>query len=208
MPIVLAGTVLMGIVGFIGCGVSTWILFQKQVPLAVRTLRNTYIPAIEQSLLAPDEKKETLGQLEEFAADLERGKYENYQAGGVMTRLIRLPVLQWGELTAIESFIKKEFGEDAEVAIRDISRLRRAVELDKATSVDFEDVLKPAMVADDSTLGRRLNDQLTREMAQDVAGRAKLVADRSEIPQKGFPEAKIHVIIRRQIEAGIRSGSI
>ncbi len=208
MPIILAATLLMGIVGFIGCGVTTWLLFQKRVPLAIRTLRSTYIPEVEQSLLDPGEKKAAVAQLEEFTADLERGKYENWQAAGVMQRLVRLPVLQWGELSAIESFIEKEFGDDAGPAIRDLSRLRRAVELDKATSIDVEDVLKPALVIDDSPMGRRLNEKLTPDLAKDVAQRAKLVADRSDIPEKGFPDVKINVIIRRQIEAGLKEGSI
>lgn len=207
MPIILAATLLMGIVGFIGCGVSTWLLFQKRVPLAIRTLRATYIPEVEQSLLGPEEKRATVSQLEELTADLERGKYENWQAAGAMQRLIRVPVLQWGELTAIESLIRKEFGNDADAAVRDISRLRRAIELDKATSIDCEDVLKPAMVVDDSMLGRRLNVKLTREMIQDVVDRAKLVADRSDIPQQDFPDVKIDAIVRRQIEAGLTSGT-
>ncbi len=207
MPIVLAATLLMGIVGFIGCGVSTWLLFQKRVPLAIRTLRSTYIPEVQQSLLDPAEKKATLAQLEELAADLERGKYENWQAAGVMQRLVRLPVLQWGELSAIESFIRRGFGEDADAAVKNLSRLRRAVELNKATSIDFEDVLEPALVGDDSARRRRLSDELNREMVEDVAHRAKLVADRSEVPDQDFPEVKINVIIRRQIEAGLKEGS-
>ena len=208
MPIIMAATLLMGIIGFIGCGVTTWLLFQKRVPLAIRTLRSTYIPEVEQSLLEPDEKKATVAQLEEFVADLERGKYENWQAAGVMQRLVRLPVLQWGELSAIEAFVQKQFGEDAELAGRNLSRLRRAVELDKATSIDFEDVLRPALVADDSVLGRRLNEKLTRDLAEDVVQRAKLVADRSEVPQQDFPAVTIDVIVRRQIEAGLKSGSL
>ena len=206
MPIIMAATLLMGMVGFIGCGLSTWLLFQKRVPLAIRTLRATYIPEVEQSLLEPEEKKATIAQLEELTEELERGKYENWQAAGVMQRLIRLPVLQWGELSAIEAFIEKDLGDEAAAASRDLSRLRRAVELDKATSIDVEDVLKPAMVIDDSTLGRRLNEKLTVEMAKDVAQRAKLVADRSDIPQQDFPDVKINVILRRQIDAGLKEG--
>ncbi len=208
MPIIMAATLLMGMVGFIGCGVTTWLLFQKRVPLAIRTLRSTYIPEVEQSLLEPAEKKATVAQLEEFVLDLERGKYENWQAAGVMQRLVRLPVLQWGELSAIEAFVEKQFGDDAELSGRELSRLRRAVELDKATSIDFEDVLKPALVADDSVLGRRLNEKLTRELAADVVQRAKLVADRSDVPQQDFPAVTIDVIVRRQIEAGLETGSL
>ena len=116
-------------------------------------------------------------------------------------------MLQWGELSAIEAFIRREFGEDADESIKQLSRLRRAVELDKATSIDFEDVLKPALVIDDSPMGRRLSDELNRAAAEDVVQRAKLVADRSEIPNKDFAEVKISVIIRRQIEAGLKEGT-
>ncbi len=208
MPIVVATTLLLGILVFIGCGVATWVLFGKRTELAIRTLRSTYIPEVEQSLIQPDEKRAAVDQLEELALDLERGKYENWQAGGVMQRLVRLPVLQWGELSAIEAFIQKDFGDDSVDAITQLARLRRAVELDKATSVDFEDVLKPALVVDDSSLGRSLREKLTRAVAEDVVQRAKLVADRCGVPKQDFPDVKIDAMIRRQIEAGLREGSL
>ena len=41
LPALMAGSVILGIAGFICCGVSTWVLFQKRTELAVRTLRGT-----------------------------------------------------------------------------------------------------------------------------------------------------------------------
>jgi hypothetical protein len=208
MPIIVATTLLLGILMFIGCGLATWILFGKRTELAIRTLRSTYIPEVEQSLIQPDEKRAAVDQLEELALDLERGKYENWQAGGVMQRLVRLPVLQWGELSAIEAYVEKNFGDDAEAAIKQLARLRRAVELDKATSLDFQDVLKPALVLDESSQGPRLKEKLSRPAVEDVVRRAKLVSDRCGVPEKDFPDVKIDAMIRRQIEAGLREGSL
>ena len=168
MPIIMACTVLLGILSFIGCGLTTWLLFQKRGELAIQTVRITLIPEIEQSLLEPDQKQATIEQLKEFAADIERGKHENWQAAGVMQRLVRLPILQWGEFAVLDGYIEKNLGDDAQDAKRQLQRLRRAVELDQATAVDVEDILKPVVVRDESALGRRLTDQLTEESVRDV----------------------------------------
>ena len=211
IPLLMAGVVLSGIFFFIACGLSTWYLFTKRGELALKTLRQGYIPAVEQSLLAPDEKKEVVTQLNEFADDVERNKYEDWQAAGVMQRLVRLPVFQWGELTAVESFLcsDQQLEEIDKDNVRlQISRLRRAVELDKATAFDLADVLKPVTITDDSPVGSRMVDKLDIESAKDVIVRAKLVADRSEVPDKSFDEVKIGRLVRRQIEAGIRKGTM
>ncbi len=104
--LILAGTVLMGVIGFIVCAFSTWILFQKRTEFAIRTLRGSYIADIEQSLLDPATKSVVVKEIETLAAEMESGKYEDWQAAGVMQRLQRLPVLQWGELQAIDSFLR------------------------------------------------------------------------------------------------------
>ena len=124
----MAATVAMGIFGFLFCAFSTWLLFQQQTKLVLRTMQGTYIPSIEQSMMEPEEKKATLVLLEEFAKDIERGKYENWQAGGVMTRLVRAPVLQWGELAAVEAFAKKYPDELPDAALQ-FSRVRQASSL-------------------------------------------------------------------------------
>ncbi len=206
MPAILAATLLMGMAGFIFCGVSTWFLFQKRGELAVRTIRGSYIPAIEQSRLSPTEKKLLVKQLESFSVGVERGDYENWQASGVMQRLQRLPVLQWGELAAVESFLEQHGGESKEESLKQLSRLRRAAELDKATSFDFEDVLSPVHESADNSQGRQLVQPLTEAAVQAVADRAKLVADRSEVPDQVFTDIPLDAIVKHQIEAGVAEG--
>ena len=244
MPAVLAATVLMGIVGFVTCGLTTWMLYGKRTELAIRTLEETYVPAVEQSLLQPEEKRAVVAQLRELTQDLKRGQFEDWQSGGVMQRLVRLPVIQWGELAAVEAWLDRgdpEFWKsagltDVEEAKRQLSRLRRAIELDQATSVDLNEVLRPVLIADQSPLGRSLveprgipsadsgqsdqtgqrdrTDQPTQaddggvaKGVVDVVNRAQTVADRSSVPDQRFPDVRIEAIVRRQIEAGIRDGS-
>ncbi len=206
MPAILAATLLMGMIGLIFCGVSTWVLFQKRGELAVRTVRGSYIPDIEQSRLDPSEKEALIRELELFCASVERGEVENWQAAGVMQRLQRLPVLQWGELSVIESFIQSEADASDEEDLKQLSRLRQAAKLDVATSFDFEDVLSPAHIPAENSLGRKLAQPLTGEMVGEVVTRAVLVADRSEIPEESFLSPSIVKIVKKQIEAGIKEG--
>ncbi len=107
MPAIVAAMALMGIVGFIVCAFSTWSLFQKRTEFAIRTLQGDYVRQLEQSLLDPATKTSLMREVEKLIADLERGKYENWQSAAIMQRLQRLPVFQWGELQAIEAFLKQ-----------------------------------------------------------------------------------------------------
>lgn len=210
LPAVMAAVVLMGIVGFVMCAFMTWVLFQQQSELAVKTLRGTLIPNVEQGLLGPTEKKQVLEQLENFADDLERGKYENWQAGGVMTRIMmRVPIYQWGELQAVEVFLEQQAAEDVGQSLKQISRLKRAVQLGKANAVDLEDVLNPVrMVDSQGPTGYRLQQPLVAEAVADVVVRARLLADRAEIPDQLFSDVSLTSILQDQIEAGLRDGAL
>jgi hypothetical protein len=206
MPAILAGTLLLSIGGFVCCGISTWVLFQKRTELAIRTLRGSYVPALEQSLLDPQEKSEVLDLIGSFASDLERGKYENWQAAGVMQRLQRLPVLQWGQLAAIERFIEKSDSSAKEQALLQLSRLRQAVQMGKATSFDFDDVLQPVLELDQqSPSGRRLIQPLTPDGVKRVVDRAESAADHAQVPEERFI-VTIGSLVRREIDAGISEG--
>lgn len=208
LPAILAATCLMGIAGFIFCGFSTWVLFQKRTEFAVRTIRGAYIPELEQSLLKPDEKAAILAQVKELADDMERGKYENWQSAGILQRLQRMPVIQWGELQAIESFAEKNVPPDEFAsAQKQLSRLRRAVEKGRATSFDFEDVLGPVYVTDPNVpAGHTLMQPLDIDSVRDVIERAELIADRSDVDDASFPDVRIDAIVREQIDAGGQEG--
>ena len=82
---------------------------------------------------------------------MQRGKLEDWQSAGVMQRLQRLPVLQWGDLQAVQAFIV-ESGDEQEVADAKLQfdRLRLAVADGRATSFDFVEVLSPVQVKDPS----------------------------------------------------------
>lgn len=208
LPAILAATCLMGIAGFIFCGFSTWVLFQKRTEFAVRTIRGAYIPELEQSLLNPDEKAAILAAVGELADDMERGKYENWQSAGILQRLQRMPVIQWGELQAIESFLEKNASPDEFTsAQKQLSRLRRAVEKGRATSFDFEDVLGPVYITDPNVpAGHTLMQPLDMESVRAVIERAELIADRSDVDDALFPDVRIDAIVREQIDAGGEDG--
>lgn len=207
MPAVLAATALMGVVGFIFCGVMTWLIFQKQDVLALRALRGSFIPAVEQSRLTPEEKTETVRLLDEFADELERGKIEGWQASGVMQRLQRLPVLQWGQLRRIEAFVDDQSEQFSDDASNQFDRLRKGVEQGDVTTIDFQHILSPVLRVTPQSDEAKLVDPLEAKAVADVIERARLVADRSDVAKAPKFDVGIDTLVRRQIEAGIKEGS-
>ncbi len=208
MPAIMAGMLILGMIFFIGCSVMTWLLFQQRTELAIRTMRGTYMPNIEQSLIAPEEKQKTLNSLEEFAKDMERGKYEDWQSAGVMTRLIRIPVMQWGDLQAVEAFVKYNANSFPDDASKQFSRLRWGVEMDRVTAIDFDYVLEMVSEYDASIGGNALIKPLQKEKIATVVARCKEVADRLKIEDKAFDRVYIDDVVNREIKAGIAEGTL
>jgi len=207
LPALMAGSVILGIAGFICCGVSTWVLFQKRTEMAVRTLRGAYITELEQSYLEPKTKRAVIDEVEALIAGMEAGDYENWQSAAIMQRLQRLPVVQWGDLQAIELFINKNEGPDQEEQLREISRLQQAVANGSATSFDFQDVLEPVQRANtESSSGFSLIQPLSSEQVSEVCLRAKLVADRANIANRTFPKVDLAQIVQREISQATTVG--
>lgn len=207
LPGILAAAALMGIVGFVFCGFMTWLIFQKQDQLALRAMQGNFIPAVEQSLLEPGEKTRTVELLGEFAEDLERGKYEGWQASGVMQRLARLPVLQWGQIRVVEQFVDANPDDFEPDASPQFDRLRKGVENDNVTTIDFSHILAPVLKTDVSQLEADLVEELEIEAVRDVVQRARLVADRAKVASMPKSDVTIDILVRRQIDAGITEGS-
>lgn len=206
-PAVLAATLLMGIVFFITCALLAWVIYGKRTDLAIRTLENTYIPQIEQSRMAPEDKAAIIEEVNELIRDFKAGEYENWQSGGVMTRLARVPIVRWGDLSAVESAATEMDAELGDQAGLQCSRLRRGIEMNKITVLDLEDVLKPVTRPTNDLGGRALVEKMQRSEVEDVIDRARFLADQAEVPNRRFPDVQIRKIFRRQIEAGLTSGT-
>jgi len=208
MPAMLAATVLMGIIFFIAFAFSAWLIFQKRGDLAARTLRATIIPELEQSRLDPDEKAAVVKELTQLADDIEAEMYENWQAGGIMQRLINMPMMRWGDLQAVAAWAEKNLPEDQrEDALKQISRFFRAVELDRAIARDIHEILAPVATPENVGGFVQLRSDLNDQDVAEVVRRCKLVADRAEIPDRTFDNVSLTQIVRRQVEAGRREGA-
>jgi len=208
LPAILAATVLMGIVFFIVFGFSAWLIFQKRGDLASRTLRATIIPQLEQTRLDPDEKQQVIRQLSDLADDLDAGLYENWQAGGIMQRLIDTPMMRWGDLVAVDGWAGKNLPEAQQAdANKQISRFFRAVELEQAGGRDIHDVLLPVASPPNAMGFVGLRPDLDADSVADVVKRAKLVADRAQIPDQPYEPVSLARVVRRQIEIGGREGA-
>lgn len=209
LPALMAMSVLAGVAGFVCCGVTTWVLYQKRTELAVRTLEGAYITDLEQSYLDPPTKRAVVNEVQVLISGMKAGDYENWQSAAIMQRLQRLPVVQWGDLQAIELFISKDERVDLAQAeqLKEISRLEQAVVNGTATSFDFQDVLEPVHRADpESSSGFSLILPLTAESVAEVCLRAKLVADRAKIANRRFPKVDLAAIVRREISEGATAG--
>ncbi len=208
LPAVLAATVLMGIVFFIAFAFSAWLIFQKRGDLAARTIRATIIPELEQSRLDPEEKASVVKELTQLADDIEAEMYENWQAGGIMQRLINMPMMRWGDMEAVAAWADKNLAEDQrENASKQISRFFRAVELDRAVARDIHEILAPVATPENAGGFVQLRSDLNEQDVAEVVLRCKLVADRAEIPDMTFDSVSLTHIVRRQIEAGGRDGA-
>lgn len=206
LPAVVAGTLLMLIVAFVLCGVTTWFLFQKRTEIAARSLQG-FIPNIEQSLLEPEDKARVIEQLETLIEQMRDPNYDPARAAAIMQRIVRLPIPHWGELDAVESFVRKNFkGDEKEAAIKNLSRARRAIEMNQATVFDIVDVLEPVAVVDDTPIGRSLKTKLTRQDVDDVVVRAKRLADRARIPDQTFGRVDMADILAREIQTAKTEG--
>jgi len=207
LPALMAGGLLLGIFGFIFCGVSTWVLYQKRTELAIRTLKGAYVIELEQSYLEPQTKQAVVGEVQKLITNMEDGKYENWQSAAIMQRLQRLPVVQWGELQAVQLFIEKTNGEDKLDQLKQLSRLERAVEKGLVTSFDFQDVLESVHRFDpNSPSGVSLIQPLGSKEVAEVCSRAKLVADRAKIADQVFSDVDLVGIVRREIDEGATAG--
>lgn len=208
LPAVVAATLLMGIVFFVGFGIAAWVIFQKRGDLAVRTLRGTIIPELEQSRLDPEEKRLVVEELRSLADDIEQGAYENWQAGGIMQRLITSPMMRWGDLVAVQSWAEKNLPtQEQQEARKQITRFFRAAELGRVVARDIHDVLAPVSTREDAAGFVQLRSDLREEDVRDVIQRAKLVADRAQVPEQTFEDVSLSQFIRRQIEIGRREGA-
>ena len=125
-----------------------------------------------------------------------------------MTRLIRSPVFQWGDLSAIEAFVKSQPDAFEPGALTHLSRLRQAADIDKAVAIDFDYALESVLVYDDSIRRQSLKEPLDVESVAQVVSRCKEVADRFGINGTINDDVWIDKILKRQIDAGIEKGSI
>lgn len=207
-PAVLAATLLMGMVLFLTFGFAGYLIFQKRGDLAARTIRGTILSELEQSRLDPETKSAVIGRMTTLADDIESKKLENWQAGGVMNRLVRAPLLRWGDLQAVDGWAKENLPESEYAEFhKQITRFFRAAELDRAIASDLQDVLLTVTGGDPAMMLGRLKSDLTKDDVREVAVRAKLVADRAEVPDQVFEDVSLPKIVDRLIETGIREGS-
>ncbi|MEM6366014.1 MAG: hypothetical protein AAF745_16415 [Planctomycetota bacterium] len=206
MPALLALIVLSGIAAFVTCGFMTWLIFQKQDVLALRSLRGNFVPAVEQSLLEPDEKARSVETLNEFADQLERKQHEGWQASGVMQRLGRLPILQWGQLRRVEAFVDNHPDDFSPTDSIQFDRIRKGVEMGEITTIDCRYILSPVLQTDGELSDPPLKDVLDPEAVAEVVKRARAMADRVEVDAEPRNDVSIDVLVQRQVDAGIQKG--
>lgn len=207
-PAVLAATVLLGMVMFLTFGFAGYLIFQKRGDLAVRTLRGTILPEIEQSRLDPRTKQSVMESLTKLAEDIESEKLENWQAGGAMNRLVRSPLLRWGDLAAVDAWASENLPADEYAEFhKQVTRFFRGAELDRVISTDIHDVLVTVTAGEPGMMLGRLESPLVASDVREVGLRAKLVADRAEIPDQVFENVSLPQIVDRLIEVGTREGS-
>jgi hypothetical protein len=212
LPGLLAAGALLLMAMFICCGVSTWYLYQQRTELAVRTLRGSVIPEMEQSNLAPEEKRAVIESLQQVIQLAEAGELEDWQASGIMERLNRAPLFEWGDLQTVEALIEQRESLDAETkaeARLQFSRLRRAAELGKVTAVDFaRDILEHVYRDSDNQRERpKLQRDASDEDLRLVIAEAERAANRAGVDDEEF-QVTLADLVRGEIAAGLEEGGL
>lgn len=210
LPAIVATCLLIAAAMFVCCGVTTYSLFQKRTELAARTLSGHTIPTIEQSQLDPEDKQALIKTLSAVVSDAEQGRLENWQASGVMNRLTRIPILEWGDLAAIEAMIQSrdDFDEVAKAeASKQISRLRKAILSDQLTIFAINDVLTPILQDDDSLRGQHLTPNPSSEVLMEIVTRSRLTADNNNIEDAPLEAGSIVEWVQQEVAAGRTEGS-
>jgi hypothetical protein len=162
---------------------------------------------LEQSRLGEEEKLKVIGQLKTLADDLDAGLYENWQASGIMQRLIESPMMRWGDFATIDVWIDERLPEGERAAAhQELSRFRRAAELDLANSRDAYDVLGPVAGVENAVGFTELKGEPTEEELRKVIERAKLIGDRAKVATGVEHRVSLAEIISRLIEVGRREG--
>ena len=207
LPGILAGTLIMMMVGFITCGFLTWLIWQERGVMAGRTLEGL-AREVGQSRIEPLERAQVVRRLERASKAMSAPNFDPADASAVMTRLVRLPILQWGQLQAVEAMIADRLPDDeAADARRQIDRLKASMEQLQATSADLRDVLTPVSVADPAAASAvRMVDRPTDEQLRGVAQRASLVADRVGVADDAAPTLSLSQLIDREIKAAATDG--
>jgi len=125
-----------------------------------------------------------------------------------MQRLIDTPMMRWGDLVAVNAWAGKNLPEAQQAdANKQISRFFRAVELEQAGGRDIHDVLAPVAGPPNAMGFVGLRPDLDSGAVADVVKRAKLVADRAQIPDQPYEPVSLARVVRRQIEIGGREGA-
>ena len=209
IPAFVAAASLLLIVFFVVCAGGTYWLFEQRGELALNTIEGSYLPLIEQSRLDPASKLEVVAELESFVARGRAGEFENEQIAGVIQRLVRAPIISWGDLQALAAIVERRetLAEDVRSEIvTDISRVMRGAELDTVTQFEMLGIMEPVSQESQNDLGYILHDTFTDQQLQEFGTQVKAVAEASEVPERQY-DVTVTDIVRRQIDAGISSGT-
>ncbi len=207
-PAVLAASLLMGIAMFVMFAFAAYVIFQKRGDLAVRTLRGTIVSELEQSRLEAETKADVIAQLQGLADDIEAQRVSDKQAVDVLQQLLQSPLMRWGDLTALDAWVKANA--DAEQAAsfhRDCTRFFRAAELGKANAADLQDILAPVSEEASGAYLQKLKAKIEPADWAEVQTRCRIVATRAGVPDQDFDEVLLEQIVERLIASASAASS-
>lgn len=206
LPALIALVAIGGMLMLITFAGMAWWIFSNQGKLALPALRDGFIPQVEQSRLSPEQKAPIVEHLNTVVEDLANDQLESWQITGVMQRLQRLPILQWGHLQVLQQYIEDHPNDFAEDAALQIDRVFSGVGAGQITGIDASTMLIPVLATDQNLNDADLIDPLEPEKVAEVVKTAKQLADRVKVPESPGPITPIDVLVRRQIEAGRSQG--
>lgn len=208
------GTCLLGCLGMtlvlvlLSC-IGGWWLYQNAGKMIASTVRNAIVPAIEQSELTAEDKREVIAQVDRVIDAYKQGKITIEDMGRVMEELGKSPLLPLAIIYGVEEKYIKPSGltpEEKTEARLTLQRVARGAFEQKISEQEFEPVLD-AVSYQGPNNQRQLKDRLSDAELKDFLSKAKKLADDKEIPEEDY-KVEIGSEIKKAVDAALKGKGI
>jgi hypothetical protein len=204
-PACLVIVILMLAAGSAFCAFSSFFMFSDQHKLAERGITEALMPWIEQSQLAPQDKREILASLEDLLVQVRSRELTSRQLSRLKNALEDNPVLLWGVVEGVlaQGPAAGLNATEQMAAERVAQRLLRAAAERRLSRNDLEFTLQPAVRNRTDNLGIEPQVPLAAPELREFIKRAEAMADNYKIPDEPY-EKSVHAVFQGLLDEALQ----